>query len=309
MKRALIILIILCLFLSGAHAESIAYVSNPDPADRLHLRTEANQNSESLGKYYNGTQVTVLRTLGSGWAEVIVGSGSGALRGFMMTRYLSAREPADARPQYVSSVAFKTYPQPVLTSVHTRYSAGELVSLLGFTSEWQHILIHLGNRSVTCFVPADITELTALDAPGTAVNAYISNPNSSDRLHLRTSPGKGSESIGKYYNGTVGQIKGFSPDGSWLKVDLYGRTGYMDRDYLTIEGKTNYCMYGIPSVRSKVSFPILYLDFPTDSAASKAVLSDAEIEVLGLVNEQWLHVRIEDETGYMLREATTYIEE
>ena len=308
MKRALVLILILCTILSSAYAESTAYVCNPDPSDRLHLRAEANPDSPSLGKYYNGTEVTVLRTLGNGWAEVIVGKGSGSLQGFMMTRFLSAKAPEDARPQFASSLAFKTYVQPVLSTVHTRYGAGELVSLLGFTPEWHHIMIHLKGRSVTCFVPASITELTALDAQSAVVNAYVSNPDSSDRLHLRTEPAKNSESLGKYYNGSVGKLMGFTPDGGWLKVDLYGRTGYMDRSYITIEGKTNYCMYGIPSVKPKGSAPVLYLEYPVSSASSKGVTENAEIEVLGLVNEEWLHVRADGETGYMLRANTTYID-
>lgn len=308
MKRALVLILILCTIISSAYAESTAYVCNPDPSDRLHLRLEPNQDSQSLGKYYNGTEVTVLRTLGSGWAEVIVGKSSGSLQGYMMTRYLNAKSPEDARPQFVSSLAFKTYPKPALSTVHTRYGAGELISLLGFTPEWHHIMIHLKGRSVTCFVPASASGLTALDGKNAAVNAYISNPDSSDRLHLRTKPGKNSESLGKYYNGSVGELRGFSPDGSWLKVDLYGRTGYMDRNYITIEGKTNYCMYGIPSVKPKGNAPVLYLDFPVSSASSKGVADNAEIEVLGLVNEEWLHVRADGETGYMRRENTTYID-
>ena len=37
-----------------------AVVHNPNPEDRLHLRTAANQAAASLGKYYNGTPVQVL---------------------------------------------------------------------------------------------------------------------------------------------------------------------------------------------------------------------------------------------------------
>ena len=37
-----------------------ATVSNPNPADRLHLRAEPSRDAASLGKYYNGTPVQVL---------------------------------------------------------------------------------------------------------------------------------------------------------------------------------------------------------------------------------------------------------
>lgn len=65
-----------------------AVVSNPDPADRLHLRTEADKASRSQGKFYNGTPVRVLRQRGD-WTEVQIGFGTTARTGWMMTKYLA----------------------------------------------------------------------------------------------------------------------------------------------------------------------------------------------------------------------------
>ena len=48
-----------------------AVVNNPNPADRLHLRTGPERAARSLGKYYNGTPVRILETRGS-WAHVDV---------------------------------------------------------------------------------------------------------------------------------------------------------------------------------------------------------------------------------------------
>ena len=65
-----------------------AVVNNPDPADRLHLRAEASKSSRSLGKFYNGTPVKVLRSSGS-WTKVQIGFGATARTGWMMTKYLA----------------------------------------------------------------------------------------------------------------------------------------------------------------------------------------------------------------------------
>lgn len=68
-------------------------VSNPDPADRLHLRTEPDRGAESLGKFYNETPVQVLSQKGE-WSEVRVGLDG--LRGRMMTKHLAFGEAMDA---------------------------------------------------------------------------------------------------------------------------------------------------------------------------------------------------------------------
>lgn len=65
-----------------------AVVNNPDPADRLHLRTEPEKSARSLGKFYNGTPVKVLGKTSS-WTKVEVGFGPTARTGWMMTRYLA----------------------------------------------------------------------------------------------------------------------------------------------------------------------------------------------------------------------------
>ena len=64
-----------------------ALVNNPNPADRLHLRTKPEKGAASLGKFYNRTPVWVLSVEGE-WAHVYVGGVRG-LEGYMMTKYLA----------------------------------------------------------------------------------------------------------------------------------------------------------------------------------------------------------------------------
>lgn len=64
-----------------------ALVNNPNPADRLHLRTKPEKGAASLGKFYNRTPVWVLSVEGE-WAHVYVGGVRG-LEGYMMAEYLS----------------------------------------------------------------------------------------------------------------------------------------------------------------------------------------------------------------------------
>lgn len=66
---------------------AIAVVSNPNPADRLHLRAGPKKTEASRGKFYNGTPVQVLEIRGD-WAHVRIGL-SDHLNGWMMKKYLA----------------------------------------------------------------------------------------------------------------------------------------------------------------------------------------------------------------------------
>lgn len=69
-----------------------AVVNNPNPNDRLHLRTEPSKNAKSLGKFYNKTPVKVIGSKGE-WSQVTIGKDG--LTGWMMTEYLAFGEAAD----------------------------------------------------------------------------------------------------------------------------------------------------------------------------------------------------------------------
>ncbi len=71
-----------------------AKVNNPDPADRLHLRTQPDRAAESLGRFYNGTPVQVLEQQGE-WCRVQIGV-DGRLTGWMMKEYLAFGDQMDA---------------------------------------------------------------------------------------------------------------------------------------------------------------------------------------------------------------------
>ena len=64
----------------------LAVVCNPDPNDRLHLRTKPSREADSLGKFWNGTPVRVLNER-DGWCQVEIGT-DGRLIGWMMKKYL-----------------------------------------------------------------------------------------------------------------------------------------------------------------------------------------------------------------------------
>lgn len=71
----------------------LAVVCNPDPNDRLHLRTKPSREADSLGKFWNGTPVRVLGER-DGWCQVEIGT-DGRLTGWMLKKYLVTGEKMD----------------------------------------------------------------------------------------------------------------------------------------------------------------------------------------------------------------------
>lgn len=90
----LTILILLLALTPFAMADTFpAKVNNPNPEDKLFLRTQPDTSSPPLGLYYNGTEVEVVRwDAAPGWAEVHID----VLTGYMKQEYLATGEAANA---------------------------------------------------------------------------------------------------------------------------------------------------------------------------------------------------------------------
>lgn len=77
---------------------SYAVVNNPNPSDKLNLRSKASTRGKSLGRYKNGTVVTMI-SQGDQWCKVKTPDGK---TGYMMTEYLSIpSKPATSTTRYV----------------------------------------------------------------------------------------------------------------------------------------------------------------------------------------------------------------
>lgn len=309
MKRVLVWLILLVCLCGTALAGSPLYIANPNPADRLHLRTEPNANAKSLGKYYNGAPIERTDSFNhNGWVKVKVGLGARSLTGYMKDDFLSSKKPSSAMPQYAAVQSFKAYVQPDKASQRLTVAGGSLVSLMGFGNGWWHVLCHTASSegNYTCFVPANAPALSPLLAYS-KIPVYVSNPDPTDRLHLRTAPDKKATSLGKYYNGVIGELKGFANDGFWVKVDLYGREGYMMTQFVTIEGAENNTYYGIPE--AKTTRQTKLYRYANLKGQSQSIPANTTIEVYGVMEkEQMLHVCVGESIGYMCWSDTSYID-
>ncbi len=154
MKRLIALLTVLLLLSpaalagGGDNADNAQYavVYNPNPADRLNLRTRPDTGSISLGKFYNGTPVSVMRTEGE-WAYVTLYD---AFSGYMHTDFLRFGAQADAT---LSAMPVVTVTAPtgkritdsmlrsasVLASLHI----GMQMEVMGVMEDW--LFVRAGN--------------------------------------------------------------------------------------------------------------------------------------------------------------------
>ena len=129
-------------------SSSFAMVVNPKPADRLHLREQADKRSRSQGKYYTGTPVTVSAQEGD-WMLVVFGDWRSWRRGYMMKQYLTfgqsgsaLRLDLSAMPQLSSKdEKLKVYKEPLVGDyiwhMNADWNTMKVIGIIG--NEWYHV--------------------------------------------------------------------------------------------------------------------------------------------------------------------------
>lgn len=101
----------------------LAVVCNPDPNDRLHLRTKPSREANSLGKFWNGTPVRVLGER-DGWCQVEIGT-DGRLTGWMLKKYLVTGEKMDQVTPCFSQQTLRDDKAETETPIYTDLSLKE----------------------------------------------------------------------------------------------------------------------------------------------------------------------------------------
>lgn len=140
---------------SALNRDGWAVVHNPDPGDRLHLRTKPDKAAQSLGKFYNGTPLRVLGQKGD-WTQVAIGLDG--LNGWMMTKYLTFGEAMDAiEPAFPQKIylAEMEEQQPAYQDMKlkTEKTLEGYVHVVGVVEDDLYIL--LTSLGATGYVPQD----------------------------------------------------------------------------------------------------------------------------------------------------------
>lgn len=123
----------------------LAVVCNPDPNDRLHLRTKPSREADSLGKFWNGTPVRVLGER-DGWCQVEIGT-DGRLTGWMLKKYLVTGEKMDQVTPCFSQQILREDEAETKTPIYTdltlteQYCTHSSWHLMGVVNDWLYVVV------------------------------------------------------------------------------------------------------------------------------------------------------------------------
>lgn len=245
-KRILAFVLCLCVLVgitaivsADAPVGTAAVICNPNPEDRLNLRTKPSTDALSLGKYYSGVTVQLLSGNQNGWYKVSIGP----LSGYMDANYLvvdvEANSVVPAMP--VVTIANSSGTGANLRSAQSTdsrskglYLNGTSVTVYGVAENWLYVRMPDGQ---TGFIMSDLV-LPRLSFSGTERNeqpagntAVVFNPNPEDRLNLRTRASSSAPSLGKYYSGVLVTLLSEEENG-WYRVRIGNLEGYMKSEFL-----------------------------------------------------------------------------
>lgn len=317
MRRGIVVFAVcLCLLMgmavpvcADAPAGNWAVICNPNPEDRLNLRTKPTADALSLGKYYSGVTVQLLSGNQGGWYKV----GIGPLNGYMDADYLVVNAAAGsvipATPVVTIANASGTganlrSAQSVQSRSKGLYLNGTSVTVYGVAEDWLHVCMPDGQ---TGFVMADLVSphlsFSSTDTGAWTENhtAVVFNPNPQDRLNLRTRAASDAPSLCKYYSGVAVTLLSAEKNG-WYRVSVGTLEGYMKGEFL-IEGNAQNAaqVNAMPQV-SLVARASLY-DGMSLSSRINATLERGEVlRVMG-VSTDYLHVMAANgQIGFVLSE-------
>ena len=322
-----LVLAFLCFPLFAQAYESVPddilyVVNNPNPANRLNLRTKPDESAPSLGRYYNGVRLGALSKPSNGWINVYVEGTHVA--GYMQTKYL-VYNPSKPVPSAIPLVTVSNKNGTGLnlrasqSSASQNYSFvpnGKTVSVLAWGEQWCHVQL----ENLTGYV---LTSGLSFSGTGSSNNnhnagntsviarAYVINPDPADRLNLRVSvdaKGLGGASLGKYYTGVEAEILEYLTRGNtkWARVRIGAakRAGYMQADFLAIDKMPSGVKAAMPAVAVKNPKATDHLNLrkePSDKASSLGrYLNGTKVTVLGVVNNTWSHVKVDGLEGFMM---------
>ena len=146
---AILLVVLLCVWVSCALADDYGKAIVDAPSGKLHLREEASSLSESLGLYFTGTSVTLKSEIKDGWVEVKIGRE----RGWMKAKYLKTGAAADRVDDafWSGTVDANKYAR-MRKGPSTEYqfirnvNDGENLTIMGETDEGWYYVLYKGDK-------------------------------------------------------------------------------------------------------------------------------------------------------------------
>lgn len=264
---------------------------------KIIIRSRPNTDSREIGKVNNGDTVIVLEA-SDGWAHII----TSGLDGYMKTKYLEAYPIGIPRFVYTSADGEHTY-----TIGHTfeEYSNG-------------------ASRVATEFAAKYVT-MQAGAEDDTPINfVTIETGDDNVKLNLRSEPDSDSEILSKLENGT--SLRTLKTMDEWTMVASGSNIGYLRNEYVTAwQGSANEVVDGrrvdpsefvddddVMELVSENATAIVktgaeskgvayVYDSPSDDALALGSLPDGtQVDVVELIDEEWVLISLQGHQGYML---------
>ena len=283
---------------------SLAEVSKVVQGGALNMRAEPSLSAQVLRQYPTGTWMTVLEDMGE-WSKVRVNG----LVGYVMSKYLS--DTSSGSTLYVRTNTGRGLNLRDLPSLEgniiTSFKPGTAVTVLQRGNGWYKVSVDgKTGYMASQYLSASQSSGGSGTTTGYPKTGVVNNPGANQVLLLRETASTDARVLGYYRNGTSVQLLGES--GSFYKVTVAGKSGYMMKKYIKVTGSSTGGSSTLPQTpfTAKLVNPNgnYIVNFRTAPGLSSPIIKahpvGTEITVLD-VGDVWCKAEIDGVTGYVSR--------
>ena len=283
---------------------SLAEVSKVVQGGALNMRAEPSLSAQVLRQYPTGTWMTVLEDMGE-WSKVRVNG----LEGYVMSKYLS--DTSSGSTLYVRTNTGRGLNLRDLPSLEgniiTSYKPGTAVTVLLRGNGWYKVSVDgKTGYMASQYLSASQSSGGSGSTTGYPKTGVVNNPGANQVLLLRETASTDARVLGYYRNGTSVQLLGES--GSFYKVTVGGKSGYMMKKYIKVTGSSTGGSSTLPQTpfTAKLVNPNgnYIVNFRTAPGLSSPIIKahpvGTEFTVLE-VGDVWCKAEIDGVTGYVSR--------
>ena len=262
----------------------------------LNLRQQPSLSAKVLGQYPTGTWMTVLSEDGE-WSKVSVNG----KEGYVMNKYLASG--ASSSTLYVrtnTGRGLNLRDQPSLEgNIITSFKPGTAVEVLQRGNGWHKVSVSgkTGYMASQFLASGQSTGGSASSKSGT-----VANPGANQVLLLRETASTDARVLGYFRNGTQVSILGES--GSFYKVNVAGKTGYMMKKYITLNASSSTlpeAPFTAELINPNGNAIVNFRTAPgLNASIIKAHKVGTQIKVLE-TGDVWCKAEIDGVTGYVSR--------
>ncbi|MBR5287565.1 MAG: SH3 domain-containing protein [Clostridia bacterium] len=193
----------------------------------LNLREAATTESDVIGKYGWGTEVSVLGVSGD-WSYVQVGGQNG----YMYSKYLGSEGETNVAAYVATNSRGLNLRKSPNGEIITSFPRGTKVTILSTDGAWSKV-------SAGEYTGYMLSQWLSGSKPssgsvqGSIGSAVVANPKDTQVLFLRSEPSIDSEALGYFRNGK--SVTLLEKLDGWYKVNVDGKTGYMMSNFLNVK--------------------------------------------------------------------------